>query len=143
MSAKHNTTIKTTWGAIFNNIPRTLFNEFPNILTRLEEYDELAQWESTDEDGNYTEISQWYIIPGTYDVEWLQRFAPDIAEGIHYSNTIGHYIMAVTHYGTGWNIVPATLEVPTDSPELAKIYQRTYHDDLPADIRRVMWGEEE
>lgn len=38
------TTIKTTWGKIFEKDGLVLFNEFPNILRDLGRYDEAYQW---------------------------------------------------------------------------------------------------
>lgn len=134
-------TIKTTWGKIFENDGLVLLNEFPNILKDLERYEELYKWFEDDDDNTDNEVFQWYIIPRDYTVEWLERFCPEIAEDIHYSETIGHYILAVYHVGTGWDYIPATLEV--DDEQLAELYQKTYHDDLPNDVRRVLFNEGE
>lgn len=134
-------TIKTTWGKIFENDGLVLLNEFPNILKDLERYEELYKWFEDDDDNTDNEVFQWYIIPRGYTVEWLERFCPEIAEDIHYSETIGHYILAVYHVGTGWDYIPATLEV--DDEQLAELYQKTYHDDLPNDVKRVLFNEGE
>lgn len=135
------TTIKTTWGKIFEKDGLVLFNEYPNIVNKTGDYEELCQWdESSDEDEYDNEIFQWYIVPNDFTVEWLERFCPEIAEDIHYSETIGHYILAVRHFGTGWDAVPATLEVYGDE-ELAKLYQKTYHDDLPEWVKRNVFNE--
>lgn len=135
------TTIKTTWGKIFEKDGLVLFNEYSNILDKCGQYDELYQW-ITNEDPEYddNEIFQWYIVPRDYTVEWLKRFCPEIYEDIHYSETIGHYILAVRHFGTGWDAVPATLEVDDDE-ELTKLYQKTYHDDLPEWVKRNVFNE--
>ena len=129
--------IETTWGKIFEKDNLVLFNEFPNILNKCGEYDELYQWEN--EDGDEYEVFQWYIIPRDYTVEWLERFCPEIAEDIHFSETIGHYILAVYHYGTGWDAVRATLEV--DDDDLYEIYKKTYHDELPGWVKRNVLNE--
>lgn len=135
------TTIKTTWGKIFEKDNLVLFNEYSNILDKCGQYDELYQW-TTNEDPEYddNEIFQWYIVPNNYTVEWLERFCPEIAEDIHYSETIGHYILAVRHFGTGWDAVRADLVVDGDD-ELAKLYQKTYHDDLPEWVKRNVFNE--
>ena len=133
-------TIKTTWGRVFKDINITLFNNYPEILQRLGEFDELAQWEEYNEEtGEYDEIYQWYILGDNYDAEWLERFCPDIASDVHYSESLGHYIMAVRHLGTAWSYVATELKV--DDEGLAELYQKTYHDDLPADVRKYALGE--
>lgn len=135
------TTIKTTWGKVFEKDNICLFNEFPNILQKLEQYDELLQWdEYDDETESYNEVYQWYIIPSDYTVRWLKEFCPEIAADIHHSETVGHYIMAVRHWGTGWDYVATTLEV--EDEDLAKLYQKTYHDDLSDDVKRMVLNED-
>lgn len=135
------TTIKTTWRKIFEKDNLVLLNNYPDIVNKTGDYEELYQWdESSDEDEYDNEIFQWYIVPNIFTVEWLERFCPEIAEDIHYSETIGHYILAVRHCGTGWDGVPATLEVDDDK-ELAELYQKTYHDDLPEWVKRSVLNE--
>lgn len=137
------TTIKTTWGKIFEKDNLTLFNNYPDIVIKTGDEEELYQWyEGGDDDGYEEEVFQWYIVPSDYTVEWLQRFCPEIAEDIHYSETIGHYILAVRHFGTGWDAVRADLVVEDDE-ELAKLYQKTYHDDLPEWVKRNVFNEGE
>lgn len=131
------TTIKTTWGKIFEKDNLVLFNEYPNIVNKTGDYEELYQW---DESSDGEEIFQWYIVPRDWTVEWLQRFCPEIYEDIHYSETIGHYILAVRHFGTGWDAVRADLLVDDDE-ELAKLYQKTYHDDLPEWVKKNVFCE--
>lgn len=135
------TTIKTTWGKIFEKDGLVLFNEYPNIVNKTGDYEELYRWyDSSDEDEYDNEIYQWYIVPRDYTVEWLKEYCPEIAEDIHYSETIGHYILAVRHWGTGWDYVPTTLEV--DDEDLAKLYQKTYHDDLSDDVKHMVFNED-
>lgn len=135
------TTIKTTWGKIFEKDGLVLLNNYPDIVNKTGDYEELYQWyQGGDDDGYEEEIFQWYIVPNDYTVEWLQRFCPEIAEDIHYSETIGHYILAVRHFGTGWDAIRADLEVDDDE-ELAKLYQKTYHDDLPEWVKRNVFCE--
>ena len=136
------TTIKTTWGKIFEKDNLVLFNEFPNILNDLGRYEEAYKWFPPEDDREEAwEVFQWYIVPNEYTVEWLQRFCPEIAKDIHYSETIGHYILAVYHVGTGWDAVRADLVVDGDE-ELAKLYQKTYHDDLPEWVKRNVFNEQ-
>lgn len=134
------TTIKTTWGKIFEKDNLVLLNNYPDIVNKTGDYEELYQWHQGDDDDGYEgEIFQWYIVPSDDTADWLERFCPEIAEDIHYSETIGHYILAVRHCGTGWSCVPATLEV--DDSTLAELYKKTYHDDLPDDVKRTVLNE--
>lgn len=135
------TTIKTTWGKIFEKDGLVLLNNYPDIVNKTGGSEELYQWyQDGDDDGYEEEIFQWYIVPRDYTVEWLERFCPEIYEDIHYSETIGHYILAVRHFGTGWDYVATTLEV--DDEDLAKLYQKTYHDDLSDDVKRMVLNED-
>lgn len=135
------TTIKTTWGKIFEKDGLVLLNNYPDIVNKTGDREELYQWyQDGDDDGYEEEIFQWYSVPNDYTVEWLERFCPEIAEDIHYSETIGHYILAVRHFGTGWDAVRADLVVDGDE-ELAKLYQKTYHDDLPEWVKRNVFCE--
>lgn len=129
--------IKTTWGKIFEKSNMMLFNEYPNILNRLGEYDELAEFESFDEENDcYNEIFQWYIISDT-DAEWLERFCPSIYEDVKWSDTIGHYILAVRHFGTGWDAVPCELEIKDEDVDMFyDSYKKIYHDDLPDWVKK-------
>lgn len=132
--------IRTTWGKIFEHTNMVLFNEYPNIMQRLGEYDELAQFEDYDEESDsYDEIYQWYILDYDSDVEWLERFCPEIAEDVHWSDTIGHYILAVKHFGTGWDAVPAELEIKDEDVDMFyDIYKKRFHDDLPDWVREMV-----
>ena len=135
------TTIKTTLGKVFEKDNLVLLNNYPDIVNKTGDSEELYQWyQDGDDDGYEEEIFQWYIVPNGYTVEWLERFCPEIAEDIHYSETIGHYILGVRHFGTGWDAVPATIEVDGDE-ELAELYQKTYHDDLPEWVKRSVLNE--
>lgn len=135
------TTIKTTWGKIFEKDNLVLLNNYPDIVNKTGDSEELYQWyQDGDDDGYEEEVFQWYIVSRDYTVEWLERFCPEIYEDIHYSETIGHYILAVRHFGTGWDAVLATLEVDDDE-ELAKLYQKTYHDELPEWVKRNVLNE--
>jgi hypothetical protein len=131
-------TIKTTWGKIFEHSNMVLFNEYPNILQRLGEYDELAQFDNYDEESDsYDEIYQWYILDD--DAEWLERFCPEIAEDVHWSDTMGHYILAVKHFGTGWDAVACELEIKDEDVGMFyDSYKKKYHDDLPDWVKELV-----
>ena len=138
--------IKTTWGKVFENDGLVLFNNYPEIVTKTGDVEELYHWDTYDEEtDSYEEIYQWYIIPHDYTVEWLNKFCPEIDKDIRYSDTIGHYILAVRHWGTGWDAVPTELEVDDsdeDGEQLARFYQKTYHDDLPEWVKRNVFNEQ-
>lgn len=136
------TTINTTWGQIFKDTKLWLFNQAPELMNDLDPSGEdLSQWYQDDPDMEYpTEYYQWYLI-NPIDADWLEEFAPEIAKNIHYSSTLQEYIMGVTHVGTGWDYVPATLTV--DDPDLATLYQKFYHDGLPEDVKRNALGEKD
>lgn len=134
------TQIKTTWGKVFENINVVLLNNYPKIATQCGNGEELLQWETYDADTDeYYEIFQWYIIGSDYNAEWLQEYCPEMKDDIHYSEMLGRYVLAVRHLGTSWDAVRTTLEV--DDESLAELYQKIYHDDLPADVKRVVFGE--
>lgn len=129
------TTIKTTWGKIFENERLVLFNNYPEILDKAGDYEELHQWVTNEEDN---EIYQWYLIPSDGIVDWLRDFCPEIYEDVHYSDTIGYNILAVRHFGMGWDTVPATLEMDDKAGDLIEYYQKIYHDDLPEWIKKCI-----
>ena len=132
--------IKTTWGKIFEKDNLVLFNEFPNILNKCGEYEELYKWFDSDDNGE-NEVYQWYIIPNSFTVEWLERFCPEIAEDVHFSETIGQDVLAVYHCGTGWDAVRATLEIDDSDEDLYELYKKTYHDELPEWVKRNVLNE--
>ena len=130
--------IATTWGKVFEHANMVLFNEYPNILSKLEEYDELAQFDDYDEDeDSYSEIYQWYILDD--DIEWYERFCPEIAQDIHWSDTIGHYILAVRHFGTGWDAVRTELVIKDEDVDMFyDSYKKRFHDDLPDWVKEMV-----
>ena len=123
--------INTTWGKVFEKTNLVLFNEYPNIMNKLGEYEELDQFYTyNEEEDYYDDIYQWYIIDD--DVDWYERFCPEIFEDIHWSDTIGHYILAVKHFGTRWEAVACELEIKDeDIDNFYEFYKKIYHDDLP------------
>lgn len=133
-------TIKTTWGKIFENSTLMLFNEYPNILNKLGEYDELSQFYNDDDYDD--EIFQWYLVDEP-TVDWLKRFCPDIFKDIHYSDTLNKYVLAVRHFGTGWDAVVEELEIKDDDVDMFyDSFKKAYHDDLPDWVKRNVFCEE-
>ena len=129
--------IKSTWGRVFKDENICLINEFPKILMDLNRFEELDQWFTYDDD-KQSEVFQWYIIEDASFVEWLEQFCPEIYQDIHYSETLGHYILAVYHLGTGWDYVPCEMEV---NDEIYPFYKKAYHDDLPDDVKKMVFHE--
>lgn len=84
-----------------------------------------------DEDGQATEIYQWYITDCSQsDVEWLTK-SFDLL--FTYSEKLDCYILAVDHYGTSWGYVPCEVL----SKEMKEIIVRdklTYKDLTKQDI---------
>lgn len=129
--------ISTTWGKVFEKANLILFNEYPNILNKLGKYEELEQFYLYDEDdSNYEDIFQWYII-SDLDAEWLERFCPSIYEDVKWSDIIGHYILAVRHFGTGWDCIGVELEIKDEDVDIFyESYKKTFHDDLPNWVKK-------
>ena len=128
-------TIDTTWSQIFEKSKMILFNEYPNILNKLGEYDELAQFYSEGEEDGGDEVFQWYLIDGN-TAEWLEEFCPDIYEDVHWSDTMGNYVLAVRHFGTGWDGIRAQLKIKDEDKEIFDLYKKFYYDDLPEWVKR-------
>ena len=67
----------------------------------------IDQWElyngydDEDEDGNYQEVYQWYII-SDYGAEFLQSYTTEI---VYYNDNLDMYLWGITHFGTSWDYV--------------------------------------
>lgn len=73
-------------------------NEFFEVVNGCE-YDE-----ETDE---YTEIYQYYIVPG-----WaVEEIFEDTDEIIFYNEALDLYLWGVTHYGTSWDYVLTDIKI--------------------------------
>jgi len=127
--------IKSTWGRVFKDENICLINEFPKILMDLHRFEELDQWFQYDDTD---EVFQWYIIEDASFVEWLEQFCPEIYQDIHFSDTLGHYVLAVYHLGTGWDYVPCEMEV---NDEIYLFYKKSYYDDLSDDVKKMVFNE--
>ena len=77
-----------------NNVP-TVFPEIWDYLENGDTYDE--------ENGEYNEIFQWYII----DDNTAERLKEHTDEIIFYWPEADLYILGVTHWGTSWGYVSA------------------------------------
>lgn len=76
------------------------------------QYTEYLGWdlvcgEDADEDGEYFDIFQWYIItePG---VTFLSAFTDEI---VYYHEGLDMYLWAITHYGTSWDYVLTNIKL--------------------------------
>ena len=77
-----------------------------------------------DDEGNPTEIFQWFITDCSQDdVNWLSKNFDLI---FTYSEKLDCYILAVGHYGTSWDYVPC--EVFGDMKESIIRQKKTYED---------------
>ena len=62
---------------------------------------ELVNGEEEDEDGNYCEVYQYYIISyGGYD--FLKEYTDEI---VYYHEELDMYLWGITHFGTSWDYV--------------------------------------
>lgn len=86
----------------------TLAKAFDTVLCNdiINKTFDIGYWEQIhgsvlDEDGNSTEIFQFYIISES-GAEILQYWTDEI---IFYNEELNLYVWGVTHYGTAWNYV--------------------------------------
>ena len=54
-----------------------------------------------DEDGDYHEIYQWYIIT-EQGANFLEEYTDEI---VYYHEEMDLYVWAITHFGTSWDYV--------------------------------------
>ena len=71
-----------------------------NIQNRLYETMELINGNDCDDDGEYKEILQWYII--TKAGAKILKYTNEL---VYYDNELDLYIWGITHYNTSWNYV--------------------------------------
>lgn len=62
---------------------------------------ELVNGDDIDEDGEYHEIYQWYII-NHHGAEFLREHTDEI---VYYHEEMGLYVWGITHFGTSWDYV--------------------------------------
>lgn len=62
---------------------------------------ELESGEEEDEDGNYYEVYQYYIV--SYSGAMMLKHLTD--EIVYYNNELDLYLWGVTHFGTSWDYV--------------------------------------
>ena len=62
---------------------------------------ELVNGDDIDEDGEYHEIYQWYII-SDYGANFLMENTDEI---VYYHEEMDLYVWGITHFGTSWDYV--------------------------------------
>ena len=62
---------------------------------------ELVNGDDIDEDGDYHEIYQWFIISEA-GVNFLQEFTDEI---VYFHEEMDLYVWGITHFGTSWDYV--------------------------------------
>jgi hypothetical protein len=62
---------------------------------------ELVNGDDIDEDGEYHEIYQWYIITET-GARFLEEYTDEI---VYYHEEMDLYVWGITHFGTSWDHV--------------------------------------
>lgn len=98
------------------------------LCNNIAEFDEFI-WDNFeknifDDEGNPTEIFQWFVCDCSRDeVDWLSKHFDVI---FTYSEKLDCYILAVDHYGTSWDYVPC--EVFGDMKESIIRQKKTFED---------------
>lgn len=122
--------VESNWADVLKDVDLVLFNEYPNIVSKLEAWDDEPMYADNieeDEDGYTDEVFQWYIA-GISDS--MKEYIEDITDGaikFHWSELMGNYILPVHHFGTGWSCVPVEVkefgwseEVPEGATEVSE-----------------------
>jgi len=125
-------TIQTTWRKIFENRDMMLFLKYPEVMCRLEAYDDepirLGSQEEVKtvehaeqaglEIGDYEDLDvyQWYVID-VQTAEWLEEYT-DIKA--YWSDELELWILPVRHFGNPWNGVRATITIPKGADQWLK-----------------------
>ena len=100
-----------TWADLSNAYSLVLFNSCVDIADGavLMEWQEQHECEPEPEDQDpkdyycECEVAQWYAISVSFsDKEYLNK---EFDLDIFYSETLGIYILPVSHFGTGWDML--------------------------------------
>ena len=68
---------------------------------------ELACGAEENEDGDYYEVYQYYII-GYYGYRFLEEHTDEI---VYYNEELDMYLWGITHFGTSWDYVLTDIEL--------------------------------
>jgi len=93
---------------ISNNI--FLFNEAPKVSNY--DFDFICGNDYDEENDEYIEIFQYYLIDLSYNEEDFKKLNDDLI--IAWSETLQNYVLMVPHFGTSWDYVLTDLE-PTEN----------------------------
>ena len=95
-------TVRCTYSQIFNSDSSLILcNEFPNVHPEI--WDCIENGDVFDENENYVEICQYFII----DENTAERLKEHTDHIIFYCDSLDLYILGVTHWGTSWDYVGA------------------------------------
>ena len=93
---------------------RTLAKCFDAVLANdlMEKTLDIGYWEqesgfSADEEEDFPEVFQWYIVD-SYGAELLERETNEI---IYYNEELDLYLWGVTHFGTAWAYVLTDIKI--------------------------------
>lgn len=93
---------------------RTLAKCFDAVLANdlMEKTLDIGYWEqesgfSADEEEDFPEVFQWYIVD-SYGAELLERETNEI---IYYNEELDLYLWGVTHFGTAWDYVLTDIKI--------------------------------
>ncbi len=92
-------TLAKSFDAVLNN----------DIISKTQEigYWDIVNGSELDEDENYCEIFQYYIISES-GFETLQQLTNEI---VFYNEELDMYVWGVTHYGTSWDCVLTNITI--------------------------------
>ncbi len=68
---------------------------------------ELVSGEEEDDDGNYLDVYQYYIINGS-GAQFLEDYTDEL---VFYNEELDMYLWGITHFGTSWDYVLTDLEL--------------------------------
>lgn len=74
---------------------------------------ELVNGDDIDEEGEYHEIYQWYIITDS-GARFLEEHTDEI---VYYHEEMDMYVWGITHFGTSWDYVLTDIKLKGVDPE--------------------------
>lgn len=74
---------------------------------------ELVSGDDIDEEGEYHEIYQWYIITSA-GAQFLEDYTDEI---VYYHEEMDMYIWGITHFGTSWDYVLTDIKLKGADPK--------------------------
>ena len=74
---------------------------------------ELVSGDDIDEEGEYHEIYQWYIITSA-GAQFLEDYTDEI---VYYHEEMDMYVWGITHFGTSWDYVLTDIKLKGADPK--------------------------